>query len=209
MLGMRESEQDGTALGRDLAGRGLPCPQLVVADGAPGLTAAIEQCWPEADRQRCTVHRLRNLLAKLPERERERVRACYWQALDEAESIADGERRKRTLVGELTDSGYHAAAGCLADDLDALLVHLKYPLRHRRKWRSTNLLERPLGEVRRRTKVIGRFPGEHSCMSLCWAVLDMIITQSTRVVFTELERQALQRLRDSHPLPSPKEVAAA
>jgi putative transposase len=208
MLGMRESEEDWLALARNLIGRGLPCPQLVVADGAPGLNNAIEQCWPEADRQRCTVHRLRNLLAKLPERERERVRAAYWQALDEADSINDGERRMRALIGELTDTGYHAAAACLADDLDALIVHLKYPLRHRRKWRSTNLLERSLGEVRRRTKVIGRFPGETSCLSLCWAVLDLIITQSTRVVFTELERHALQRLRDTHPLPSPKEVVA-
>ncbi len=115
----------------------------------------------------------------------------------------------RTLIGELTDHGYAAAAACLADDLDALLVHLKYPLRHRRKWRSTNLLERSLGEVRRRTKVIGRFPGEHSCLSLCWAVLDLIITQSTRVLFTALEQQALRRLSDSHSLPSPKEVVAA
>jgi putative transposase len=209
MLGMRESEEDWLALGRNLVGRGLPRPQLIVADGAPGLNNAIEQCWPEADRQRCTVHRLRNLLAKLPERERERVRAAYWQALDEADCVTDGERRMRELIGELTDRGYHAAAACLAEDLDALLVHLKYPLRHRRKWRSTNLLERSLGEVRRRTKVIGRFPGETSCLSLCWAVLDLIITQSTRVVFTELEQQALRRLSDSHSLPSPKGVVAA
>ena len=209
MLGMRESEEDWTALARDLTRRGLPCPQLIVADGAPGLNAAIEQCWPAADRQRCTVHRLRNVLAKLPERERERVRAAYWQALDDADSIKDGERRMRELIGDLTDQGYHSAAACLAEDLDALLVHLKYPLRHRRKWRSTNLLERSLGEVRRRTKVIGRFPGEHSCLSLCWAVLDLIITQSTRVVFTDLEHQALQRLRDTHSPPSPKEVVAA
>jgi putative transposase len=115
----------------------------------------------------------------------------------------------RQLIGELNDHGYVAAAACLAEDLDALPVHLKYPLRHRRKWRSTNLLERSLGEVRRRTKVIGRFPGEHSCLSLCWAVLDLIITQSTRVVFTDLERHALQRLGDTQPLPSPKEVVAA
>jgi putative transposase len=209
MLGMRESEEDWLALGRNLVARGLPRPQLVVADGAPGLNNAIEQCWPQADRQRCTVHRLRNLLAKLPERERERVRAAYWQALDEAQSVADGERRMRALIGELADQGYAGAAACLAEDLDALLVHLRYPLRHRRKWRSTNLLERSLGEVRRRTKVIGRFPGETSCLSLCWAVLDLIITQSTRVVFTEVEQQALRRLSDSHSLPSPKEVVAA
>jgi len=47
--------------------------------------------------------------------------------------------------------------------LDALVVHLRNPPLHRRRWRSTNLLERSLGEVRRRTKVMGRFPGETSC----------------------------------------------
>jgi len=109
---------------------------------------------------------LRNVLAKLPERERERVRVAYWKTLDEAQSVAEGERGMRQLIGELDQAGYTAAAACLAEDLDALLVHLKYPLRHRRKWRSTNLLERSLGEVRRRTKVIGRFPGETSCLSL-------------------------------------------
>jgi putative transposase len=145
------------------------------------------------------VHRLRNLLAKLPERERERVRAAYWQALDEAESVADGERRMRQLIGELADAGFEAAAACLADDLDALLVHLRYPLRHRRRWRSTNLLERSLGEVRRRTKVIGRFPGETSCLSLCWAVLDLVISHSNGVTFTELDRQAIDRLRRERP----------
>ena len=155
------------------------------------------------------MHRLRNLLAKLPEAERDRVRAAYWKILDEATSIQDGEQGMRALIGKLTDSGYHAAAACLADDLPALLVHLKYPLRHRRKWRSTNLLERSLGEVRRRTKVIGRFPGETSCLSLCWAVLDLIITQSTRVVFTDLETQALRRLAERHPAPGAEGVVAA
>jgi len=197
-------------LGRDLTRRGLRSPQLVVVDAAPGLIAAVEQLWPTADRQRCTVHRLRNLLAKLPEREREQVRLAYWQALDQAESVNDGERRMRVLTGELDHAGYTAGAACLTEDLDALLVHLRYPLRHRRNWRSTNLLERSLGEVRRRTKIIGRFPGETSCLSLCWAVLDLIISHSTRLVFTDLEQQALQRLqhqRDEHPTTS--EVIAA
>ena len=115
----------------------------------------------------------------------------------------------RALIAQLTDSGYHSAAACLADDLPALLVRLKYPLRHRRKRRSTNPLERSLGEVRRRTKIIGRFPGECSCLPLCWAVLDPIITQSTKVVSTDLEHQALKRLKDSHPPPRPEEVVAA
>jgi transposase-like protein len=116
---------------------------------------------------------VRNLLAKLPERERERVRAAYWQALDEAIDERDGKHRLRTLSHELDEAGFTAAAKCLADDLDALVVHLRYSTRHRRRWRSTNLLERSLGEVKRRTKVIGRFPGETSCLELVWAVLDL------------------------------------
>ncbi len=209
-LGMRESEQDWLTLGRDLTARGLRAPLLVVADGAPGLIGAIEQLWPRSDRQRCTVHRLRNVLAKLPKRERERVRLAYWRALDEATGVEEGKRRLRTLIGELDGAGFAAAAACLADDLDALVVHLRYPLRHRRRWRSTNLLERSLGEVRRRTKVIGRFPGETSCLSLCWAVLDLVISHSNGVTFTDLDRQAIDRLsRERAERTTGEEVIAA
>jgi putative transposase len=211
MLGMRESHEDWQALARDLIARGLGAPMLIVADGAPGLIKAIEQCWPASDRQHCAVHRVRNLLAKLPERERERVRRAYWQALDDATGERDGKQRLRALVDELDSAGYTAAAKCLADDLDALVVHLRYPVRHRRRWRSTNLLERSLGEVKRRTKVIGRFPGETSCLTLVWAVLDLYITHATNGIrFTELERQRLKRLRyEGHEKAIPEEANAA
>jgi putative transposase len=193
MLGMRESYEDWLALGRDLIGRGLGAPMLIVADAAPGLIKAVEQCWPASDRQHCCVHRVRNLLAKLPERERERVRQAYWQALDDATDERDSRQRLEALVDELEAAGYTTAARCLADDLDALVVHLRYPTRHRRRWRSTNLLERSLGEVKRRTKVIGRFPGETSCLTLVWAVLDLYITHATNgIKFTQLERQRLK-----------------
>ena len=196
MLGMRESHEDWLELGRDLIARGLGAPLLVVADGAPGLVKAVEQCWPASDRQRCAVHRARNLVAKLPERERERVRLAYWQALDEATDERDGRQRLEALVAELDCAGFTAAAKCLADDLDALVVHLRYPTRHRRRWRSTNLLERSLAEVKRRTKVIGRFPGETSCLTLVWTVLDLYITHAKNGVrFSELERQRLRRMR--------------
>ena len=211
MLGMRESHEDWQALARDLIARGLGAPMLIVADGAPGLIKAIEQCWPASDRQHCAVHRVRNLLAKLPERDRERVRAAYWQALDEATNERDAKQRLQALVDELEAAGYTAAARCLADDQDALVVHLRYPTRHRRRWRSTNLLERSLGEVKRRTKVIGRFPGETSCLTLVWAVLDLYIGHATNgIKFTQLERQHLKRLRyEGHDEPVPEEVTAA
>jgi putative transposase len=211
MLGMRESFEDWQALGRDLIARGLGAPMLIVADGAPGLIKAIEQCWPASDRQRCSVHRARNLYAKLPERERERVKHAYWQALDDAINERDAKQRLQALVDELDKGGYTAAAKCLADDLDALVVHLRYPIRHRRRWRSTNLLERSLGEVKRRTKVMGRLPGEDSCLTLVWAVLDLLITHETNGIrFTELDRQRLNRV-SYHELDQaiPEEVTAA
>jgi transposase-like protein len=92
-----------------------------------------------------------------------------------------------------------------------LVVHLRYPLRHRRRWRSTNLLERSLGEVKRRTKVMGRFPGETSCLTLVWAVLDLLITHRTNGIhFTALDRQHLKRASyqdNEHTIP--EEVTAA
>jgi putative transposase len=210
MLGMRESHEDWLALGRDLIARGLGAPLLIVADGAPGLIKAVEQCWPASDRQHCCVHRVRNLLAKLPERERERVRQAYWQALDDATDERDGKQRLQALVDELDGAGYTAAAKCLADDLDALVVHLRYPTRHRRRWRSTNLLERSLAEVKRRTKVIGRFPGETSCLTLVWAVLDLYITHAKNGVrFSQLERQRLRRIRHAGSEPTTDEEVSA
>ena len=211
MLGMRESHEDWLALGRDLIARGLGAPLLIVADGAPGLIKAVEQCWPASDRQHCAVHRVRNLIAKLPERERERVRLAYWRALDDATSERDGKERLQALVDELDKGGFTAAAKCLADDLDALVVHLRYPTTHRRRWRSTNLLERSLGEVKRRTKVMGRFPGETSCLTLVWAVLDLYITHAKNGVrFSQLERQRLRRIRyQGNDQTTPEEVNAA
>jgi putative transposase len=210
-LGMRESFEDWQTLGRDLISRGLGAPMLIVADGAPGLTKAIEQCWPASDRQRCCVHRARNLYAKLPDRERERVKHAYWQALDEAISEQDAKRRLQALVNDLDKGGFTAAARCLTDDLDALVVHLRYPVRHRRRWRSTNLLERSLGEVKRRTKVMGRFPGETSCLSLVWAVLDLLITHQTNGIhFTALDHQHLKQAHyTDNQQATPEEVTAA
>jgi putative transposase len=195
-LGAREAKDDWLELGRDLATRSLAAPRLIVADGAPGLTLAIEELWPRADRQHCAVHRLRNLQAKLPKSEHDRVRLAYWKALNEATGVKDGKLRLQVLISELKHAGYESAARCLADDLDALVVHLRYPLRHRNRWRSTNLLERSLGEVRRRTKVIGRFPGETSCLTLVWAVLDLFFSHASNgATFTDLDRQHLYRIK--------------
>jgi putative transposase len=91
------------------------------------------------------------------------------------------------------------------------VVHLRYPPRHRRRWRSTNLLERSLGEVKRCTKVMGRYSGEESCLSLVRAVLDLLTTHETNGIrFNQLDRQRLKRIRYQDPdQATPEEVTAA
>lgn len=208
-LGQRERVEDWTELGRGLIARGLRSPLLVVTDGAPGLVRAVTELWPDADRQRCAVHRLRNVLAKLPKRPalHGRVRAAYWAALDEATTPAEAEHGLRVLVGELGRE-YPSAAACLADDLAALTVHLAYPLRLKRRLRSTNLLERSLEEVRRRTKVIGRFPGETSCLTLAWAVMDLVIAGGRGLGLTLPERHQIAALVAARSTPQMEERIA-
>jgi transposase-like protein len=208
-LGQRERADDWLELGRGLTTRGLAEPLLVVGDGAPGLMAAIGELWPGADRQRCAVHRLRNVLAKLPKNRalHDRIRAAYWAALDEAVTPDEAEAGLRTLVGEL-ERDYPSAAACLADDLPALTVHLRYPHRLRKRWRSSNLLERSLGEVKRRTKVMGRFPGETSCLTLAWAVMDLVIAGGRGLALTLDDRRQIGALRAARSMP-PEEVRVA
>jgi len=156
------------------------------------------------------VHRLRNLVAKLPKKQAvliERVDAAFWAALDEATSPADGEARLRQLVSDLERS-YPSAAACLAEDLPALCVHLAYPLRLRKRLRSTNLLEGSPEEVKRRTKVIGRFPGETSCLSLCWAVLDLFIVSARGLALNAQEHRQLAQIRAARTAQTPTSLTA-
>ena len=158
------------------------------------------------------VHRasLENVAGKLPKNDtqlHERVEAAYWAALHEATSPAEREARLRRLATDL-ERPYPSAAACLAEDLPALCVHLEYPLRLRKWLRSTNLLERSLEEVKRRRKVIGRFPGETSCLSLCWAVLDLFIASARGLALTALEHRQLAQMRAARTAQTPESLTA-
>jgi putative transposase len=67
---------------------------------------------------------------------------------------------------------YLSAIKCLATDRHGLTACLRFPAEHHHRIRHSNFIERTFGETRRRTKVIGRLPGETSCLTLVWAVLD-------------------------------------
>ncbi|MHB1244307.1 MAG: IS256 family transposase [Gaiellaceae bacterium] len=212
-LGSRESYESWLAFGRDLVGRGMRAPALLVADGAPGLWKAARELWPAALEQRCTVHALRNVTARLPERHHRELKARWWRLFDEAASPAEARAGLAAIVDDYR-AAYPSAMAVIERDAAELVTHLRFPSEHRKRIRSTNLLERTFVEVRRRTKVIGRFPGETSALSLVWAVLELTsrgwrgITMTPKAV-AEIER--LRRRQDSEPHRSPttEEVIAA
>src|SRR2546421_3891837 len=142
-------------------------------------------------------------VAKLPKRPglRDEIKDKYWAALDEATDRADAERRLRELVAEL-ERPYPSAAACPAEDLPALCIHLNYFPRLRKRFRSSNLLERSLEEVKRRTKVIGRFPAETSCLSMCWAVLDLFLAGARGLGLSDLEYREVVQLKLDREFPT-------
>ena len=119
----------------------------------------------------------RNVLEKVSKRDQEDVKKDYWAILNDIEAppgekaVAIAQQRAERFADKYR-SRYPRAVDCLLSTLSALTAHLHFPVEHRERVRHTNLLERTFGESRRRVKVIGRLPGEHSCLSLVWAVLD-------------------------------------
>jgi putative transposase len=161
----------------DLVGRGLGAPLLGISDGAAGLTGAFDRAFPASLRQRCLVHRARNVLAKVSAHDQPQVKADFW-AIFEVSDAEPGDqavavaRRQAAAFAATWKARYPSAVACVSDDLASLTVHLRFPAEHWRRIRHSNLIERTFGETRRRTKVIGRLPGETSCLGLVWAVLD-------------------------------------
>ena len=99
-LGSRESYESWLAFGRDMIDRGLRAPALVIADGAPGIWKASRELWPHALEQRCTVHALRNVTGKLPERHHQEVKARWWKAFDEARSPGEATRELQGIIAD-------------------------------------------------------------------------------------------------------------
>src|SRR3989338_10034065 len=112
---------------------------------------------------------MRNILAKLPRSIQAKMRRLIHHAFY-APTYDEGLRRGRALIARFKGRSPSAMA-CLEEDLEACLVHLKFPTEHHIRLRTTNLLERTFGEGRRRTKVVGRFFTENACLQLVYATL--------------------------------------
>lgn len=184
-----------------LGERGLACPLMVISDGAKGLIGAVEQAMPKALRQRCLIHRSRNLLAKVPDNARAEVKDDYWAIFDIPEGMEPGpdtvafvQKRIDAFAARWKNS-YPSAVRCILDDRASLTEYLRMPREHWARVRHSNFIERTFGETRRRVKVIGRLPGEHSCISLVWAVLDQAAVGWRGLAVTPKGQRLLARLR--------------
>jgi transposase-like protein len=161
----------------DLKKRDLKPLLLGITDGAPGLVAAFKDVFDQSLHQRCLVHRCRNVVIKVAKADQEEVKNDFWAIFNDIDAapghdaIAIAEARAADFQRKY-ESRYPRAAECLTEDFSSLTTYLHFPIEHRERIRHTNLLERTFGESRRRVKVIGRLPGEYSCLSLVWAVLD-------------------------------------
>jgi transposase-like protein len=188
----------------DLKNRGLASPLLVISDGAPGLIAAIEQAYPKALRQRCLIHRCRNILAKIPAGMQAEVKDAYWKIFDTEDlKTPPGPRLVEIIDARISDMAakysatYPSAMKALTTDREGLTAYLRFPAEHHKRIRHSNFIERTFGETRRRTKVIGRLPGETSCLTLVWAVLDRASAGWRGLAMTPEGLRLLQDLRRS------------
>jgi putative transposase len=132
--------------------------------------------------------------AKLPERHHREPKARWWKVFDHAASAAEARRGLEGIINDYRQA-YPSAMAVIERDAEALIAHLRWPSEHRKRIRTTNLLERTFVEVRRRTKVIGRFPGETSALSLIWAALELSSRGWRGVVMTPKTVAEIERLR--------------
>ncbi len=169
-LGGRESTESWKGVLNDLVERGLRRPQLITIDGNPGLLKAIRDVWPEVPRQRCAVHRIRNVLARVPKKRQDEIRkavhrifyaACLDDAHDEARQFLSRYSRE-----------FPTACETLARHLEECLIFYHFPERHWKHIRTSNVIERSFKEVKRRTRVVGRFPNETSALVMVFSLLE-------------------------------------
>jgi putative transposase len=149
--GYRESTEAWATVLRDLKKRGLPAPKLAVADGALGFWAALRTVYPETAGQRCWVHKLANVLDKLPKRLQPRAKSHLHEIMnapDRASALTEIVRFQ-----EEYEAKYPKAVACLTQNVDQLFTFMDFPGAHWTHLRSTNAIESTFATVKARTRV--------------------------------------------------------
>jgi len=167
-IGPSEAETFWTEFLRKLARRGLRGVKLVISDAHEGLKAAIAKVL-NASWQRCRVHFMRNVLAHAGRQGRRVVAAFIGTAF--AQNDADAARAQWRQVADQLRPRVPKLAALMDEAEPDVLAYMSFPPAHRIKLHSTNPIERPIGEVKRRTDVVGIFPNEAAIVRLVGAVL--------------------------------------
>jgi transposase-like protein len=166
-----ESEEAWFSFVDDLYRRGLVGKNLglITHDGSPALSKAIDAVYPFIPKQRCWVHKLRNLASKLPKHAHE-------NCLAEAKFIYKRDnRREAARAFEIWRAKWHAkypkAVACLERDIDNMLTFYDFPVELRSKIRTTNAIERSFREIRRRIRPMSCFENAGSCDRIIYGVI--------------------------------------
>jgi putative transposase len=172
VLGMRvghaETEEFWTEFLRSLLDRGLRGVKLVVSDSHAGLKKAIERCMG-CQWQRCRVHFMRNVLARVPTGKKEMV-ACFIRTAF-AQATPEDTRAKWKEVADGLGGPFPEAAKLMAEAMEDVLAHRAHPQNLWPQLASTNGLERLNREVKRRSDVVQIFPNESGVVRLVGAIL--------------------------------------
>lgn len=167
--GYRESTESWLDVLRDLQKRGLQMPALAIGDGALGFWAALREVFPLTKQQLCWLHKMRNLLDKLPKKEHDEA-VQRLRALQRASSRHAAQKLARQLIADWRQP-YPAAAANLEEHLERLLNFYDYPSEHWRHLRTSNVIESPFAAVRLRTDAAKRFRTVKSGVHLIWQLL--------------------------------------
>jgi putative transposase len=205
------SGEDGAgwlAFLRGLVARGLSGVQLVISDAHPGLVAAIGSALPGASWQRCRTHYLRNLLTRVPKSAQPHVATQVRTVFDQAD--ADAVAAQFDRVVDALAVKYPDASTHLENARDELLAFTGYPHEIWRQIWSNNPQERLNKEIRRRTDVVGIFPGRDALIRLVGAVLAEQSDEWTEGRrYMSLDVLAKSRIRIVSPQPDASDEPAA
>lgn len=168
-VGDTEDEVFWTQFLRRLRARGLTGVQLVISDAHTGLKAAIRKTFSGAGWQRCRVHFMRNLLARVPKGHAEMVAATIRTIF--AQPDPGAVRTQLRIVADSFAERYPAVSDLLLEAETDVTAYATFPQAHWKKIWSTNPLERLMREIKRRADVVGIFPDDNSILRLVGAVL--------------------------------------
>lgn len=163
-----ESTASWKSVVEDLAGRGLAAPVLVVVDGNRGLSNAIRSVWRGTLIQRCTKHKLENLLCKAPKHCHGELKRDY-RTITMAENLQKARRARESFLRKWQPLVPEVARS-LEEAGEELLTFYRFPKSQWKCLRTTNPIERLNGEFRRRTKTQGAFTNESSALTLLYGL---------------------------------------